>query len=239
MKFNSPLVKGTMIKRYKRFLSDIKLDCGEIITAHTANTGSMESCWEPEWPVLLSYHPNSKRKYPYSLEMTHNGQSWIAVNTSITNQIALESLLSGLIPEIEVKEWQSEYTIGQSRLDYRIVDSNFQEIFLEVKNVTLKGLDDFATFPDSVSLRGQKHLQELTQIRKQGMRAAMLYIVPRMDVHTFTPAIEIDPEYDQLLKNAVREGVEIYVIQCHLDQHGITPYQRLPYVLLDESGDFI
>lgn len=239
MLYPTPLVSGTIINRYKRFLCDIELENKELITAHVANTGSMTSCWAPGWKVLMSYHPDSKRKYAYSLELTHNGHSWIAVNTSLTNKLALDCLLGGFIPEIEVNEYQAEYTVGQSRLDFLVRDSDKNEIYIEVKNVTLKAQDDFATFPDAVSTRGQKHLQELTELRAKGKRAAMLYIVPREDVHTFTPALDIDPDYAQLLKLAYDKGVEIYVVQCGFYDNQIVPLQRLPYVFLSEEGEFM
>lgn len=186
----------------------------------------------------MSHHQDSKRKYNYSLELTHNGQSWIAVNTSITNKIAQDCLQSGLIEEIEVDEIQSEVSIGQSRLDFLVKDKKRHEIFIEVKNVTLKAKDNFATFPDSVSIRGQKHLKELIDLKLKGKRSAMLYIVPRTDVHTFTPASEIDPEYASLLKKAHDIGVEIYVIQCVFKKNRIVPLTRLPYVFLSDDGEF-
>lgn len=239
MHFSSPTVTGTIHKRYKRFLADVELSNGEIITAHTANTGSMQSCWEPGWKVLMSYHDNPKRKLKYSLEMTHNSESWIGVNTSRTNSLAKEALLAGVIEELPpLSELKSEVTVGESRLDFCAYDQAGQPIYIEVKNVTLRERDGFCTFPDAVSTRGQKHLQTLTDLVRGGQRAAMLYIVQREDCHTFAPAYEFDPEYARLLELAYREGVQVLVYTCQLGTDEIKVSRPLPFTFMSEDGDF-
>jgi sugar fermentation stimulation protein A len=239
MQFSSPTVIGTIHKRYKRFLADIELSNGEIITAHTANTGSMQSCWAPGWEVLLSYHNNPKRKLKYSLEMTHNSHSWIGVNTSRTNALAKEALLKGVVTEFpQIKDIQSEVTVGESRLDFCVYDLQDETIYIEVKNVTLKERDGFCTFPDSVSTRGQKHLQTLRDLVQKGHRAAMLYIVQREDCHTFSPAYEFDPVYAELLEEAYREGVQILVYDCRLGPEGIEVSKAIPFTFMKEDGSF-
>lgn len=239
MQFSSPTLKGTIFKRYKRFLADVELEDGQLITAHTANTGSMQSCWAPGWKVLLSHHDNPKRKLKYSLEMTHNSESWIGVNTSRTNSLAKEAILAGIIEELpSIVELKSEVTLGKSRLDFCAYDQAGEATYIEVKNVTLRERDGFCTFPDAVSTRGQKHLQTLRQLVESGQKAAMLYIVQREDCHTFAPAYSFDPEYAQLLELAYREGVQVLVYGCKLTDSEISVSHPLPFTFMSEEGQF-
>lgn len=228
MKFESELVPGNILKRYKRFLADIELESGEVITAHTANTGSMKTCWEPGWSVLLSYHDNPKRKLKYSLELTNNGESWIGVNTSLPNKIAIEGIQSGVVSELTGYEnLKPEAKIGKSRIDILLSNGDEDKCYVEVKNVTLKGEHGVALFPDGVSTRGQKHLEELIQLKEQGIRACMLFVVNREDVESFAPADDIDPVYGDLLRQAEQAGVEILVYRCQVSPQGIKLHQRI------------
>lgn len=243
MKFDQKLIKGIILKRYKRFLADIKLSedtpinkKGDIIVAHTANTGSMKTCWEENWNVLLSYHDNPKRKLKYSLEMTHNNDSWIGVNTGLPNKLAYEAIENGTITELQGYETiKPEEKIGNSRIDIFLYSgeksSPSDQCYVEVKNVTLLGPDRVALFPDSVTERGQKHLRELTELKRNGIRSCMLYIVQREDVDSFSPAKDCDPQYALLLKEAYEQGVEILVYQCNLNDLGIEVYKKLPFKL--------
>ena len=241
MRFSTPLVEGKILKRYKRFLVDVQLDGGELVTAHNANTGSMASCWEPQRRVLLSYHDNPKRKLKYSLEMIHSGRSWICVNTHLANTIAREGILEGTISELQgYGELRSEIKVDDNvRLDFVLHDGmisndplRFQNpCYVEVKNVTLlDSLDQFplALFPDSVSLRGQKHLGHLTQMAQNNIRAVMLYIVNRQEPKAFAPAAEIDSRYAQLLRDAQRAGVEILAYQSRLTRRSIKLQKKIP-----------
>jgi sugar fermentation stimulation protein A len=228
LKWSEPLIQATILKRYKRFLADI--DLGEkTITAHVPNTGSMTSCWEPNWKCALSVSKNPDRKMPHTLELIHNGESWIGVNTMNANKLAKIWLTKNLIPELSgYKTIVPEKKIGQSRVDFYLEDHDTQvPCYVEVKNVTLKK-DGLAQFPDSVSERGQKHLQELMEIKKSGLRAAMLYIVQREDVDKFAPASAIDAKYAELLKEAMHSGVEIYVYQCRMGLEELTLGRSLP-----------
>lgn len=230
MKFNG-LVKGKILKRYKRFLADVELDNGEIVTAHTANTGSMKTCWEPGWDVLVSYHDDPKRKLKYSLQMTHNGKSWIGINTSLPNKLALEAFHEGLIKEFShYDSIKPEVKIGKSRIDLLLTKGD-ERCFVEIKNVTLKDGESTCSFPDSVSTRGQKHLQELIDLLDEKTKAKMLYIVQREDVNKFHPAADIDPEYARLLKLAKDNGVEILVYQCSLSPKEIKINKSIPWSL--------
>ena len=215
MKFES-LISGKILKRYKRFLADIELEDGEVVTAHTANTGSMKTCWEPGWDVLVSYHDDPKRKLKYSLQMTHNGDSWIGVNTGLPNKLAVEAIKDGTIKELaDYDDIRPEVKIGKSRIDLLLTKGE-KKCYVEIKNVTLKDAPGSCSFPDSVSTRGQKHLQELSELMDENTEAAMLYIVQREDVKEFHPAADIDPTYARLLEEAHSKGVQVLVYQCEL-----------------------
>lgn len=233
MKFSNKLIQATIQKRYKRFLADVTIsDSGEQLTAHVPNTGAMTNCWAPDWPALLSKSDNPKRKLPYTLEMTHNGKSFIGVNTSLTNKIAKEAIETGIITELnDYGEIKAEQKYGDSRLDFKLSGhKKFADTFVEVKNVTLND-NSTAIFPDAVTTRGQKHLQELIKIKNEGYRAVMLYIIAREDINKFSPARNIDPEYSRLLQKAFKNGVEILAYQCKLNQNEIKVYKRIEICL--------
>jgi len=228
MKFTAPLIYGKILKRYKRFLCDIELDDGSIIVAHSANTGSMKTCWEPGWKCALSYHDNPKRKLKYSLEMTYNGKTWIGVNTSLPNKIAIEAIQDGTIKELQgYPTLKPEAKIGKSRIDILLSHEGTDKCYVEVKNVTLKGEGDDVLFPDGVSTRGQKHLEELIALKEEGIRACMLFIVNREDAKTFSPADHIDPTYGELLRKASQAGVEILVYSCEVNPEGIKVHKKI------------
>lgn len=231
MKWVTPLTEAILLKRYKRFLADTQI--GEkFLTAHVPNTGSMTSCWEPNWKCALSKSDNPNRKMPYTLELTHNGESWIGVNTGNANKLVNEWLNSELLPEFKgYKHIRPEKKIGDSRIDFYLEGhSHLPSCYIEVKNVTLK-LDGVAQFPDAVSERGQKHLRELMTLKEKGHRAAMLYVVQREDVEIFTPAESIDKEYAKLLRMAHAQGVEIIVYQCKMEIEEISLKRALPLQL--------
>jgi sugar fermentation stimulation protein A len=229
MIFNSTLISGTIQTRYKRFFADIILNNGEKVVAHVANTGSMKTCWEPGWKALMTQNDDPKRKLKYTLEMTGNDKTWIGINTQNPNRLAEEWLQQGLIPELKkYKNIKREVTVGESKFDFCLDE----QYYLEIKNVTLNLGNGVAGFPDAVTERGQKHLRHLTDLKKMGKGAGMLYIVQREDVEIFTPAANIDPEYNKLLIKANDMGVDIFVVQCRLSPKEITFKQRLPYRLV-------
>lgn len=233
MKFNSPLSEGIIEKRYKRFLSDIVLN-GEKFVAHVPNTGSMQSCWAAGWKCAVSKSDNPDRKLPYTLELTHNGETWIGVNTANANKLAREIIESGFVPALSgYGTVQAEKKISAAtRLDYFLSGhATEKDCYIEVKNVTLKH-DGEAQFPDAVTERGQKHLGELLELKEQGHRAAMLFVVQREDVEVFSPAESFDPTYSKLLKEVVSKGVEIYVVRCKLNTTEITPDKMLKVTFL-------
>ena len=231
LKWSAPLIQATILKRYKRFLADIDID-GKMVTVHVPNTGSMQACWEPNWKCALSVSDNPARKMAHTLELTHNGETWIGVNTANANKLAKIWLTENQIPGLAgYKTVIPEKKIGESRVDFYLENHPTEPpCYVEVKNVTLK-LGGIAQFPDSVSERGQKHLRELIQIKKSGLRAAMLYVVQREDVSVFAPADSIDPEYGRLLREARNSGVEIFVYQCRMGLQELSLGQSLPIEL--------
>jgi sugar fermentation stimulation protein A len=229
--WSSPLTEATLLKRYKRFLADVILD-EKLITVHVPNTGSMTSCWEPNQKCALSLSPNPDRKMPYTLELTYNGETWIGVNTANANKLAKLWLQENKISELtNYKTIIPEKKIGESRVDFYLEGhESMPACFVEVKSVTLKK-DGIAQFPDAVTERGQKHLRELMEIKKSGLRAVMLFIIQREDVDLFQAAKDIDPVYSQLLELAQRSGVEILAYQCKIDLKQIELLQPLKVLI--------
>ncbi|MBL7664366.1 MAG: DNA/RNA nuclease SfsA [Bacteriovoracaceae bacterium] len=223
------LFSGKIINRYKRFFADIELPDGKIITAHTPNTGSMKTCWQPGWQALLSHSDNPKRKLAYTLEFLSNNETWIGVNTSRTNHIVEHFLQTKQIPELKkYSEIKREVKFGASRIDFCLSNGAEELCYIEVKNVTLKSAENMAAFPDAVSTRAQKHLGELIKLKKQGHRAIIFFLVQREDVKAFTPALEIDPNYATWLKLAEQAGVEILIYQTALKGNNISLKGKLP-----------
>lgn len=231
MKWEQTLTEAVLLKRYKRFLADINFK-GKLVTGHVPNTGSMQSCWAPEWKCAVSISNNPSRKMPLTLELTFNGETWIGVNTANANKVAKLWLSEEKLPELQgYKSVTPEKKIGESRIDFYLENhDSLPPCYVEVKSVTLK-LDGKAQFPDSVSVRGQKHLRELIKLKKDGFRAAMLFVVQREDVEIFAPAFSIDPTYAKLLQEAHNAGVEILVYQCKIDLDGIKLGKALPFQL--------
>lgn len=228
MKFDQKLTHGKLIKRYKRFLADVELDNGEIITAHCTNSGSMKSCLEDGAEVFLSETNNPKRKTRFTWEMIKINNHWIGINTGNPNKIAFEAISNNQIDKLAgYSNVKREVKFGDSRFDI-YAEKEGKECFVEVKNVTLKE-GKHARFPDAVTTRGQKHLKTLIDVKSQGKRAVMLYIVQRMDVEVFAPARDIDPVYADLLKEAFEKGVEIIPIQVEVSPEEIKIAKELPF----------
>lgn len=230
MKFKTPLISAIFIKRYKRFLADFQIQ-ERIVVAHTANTGSMKNCLGENWPALLSFHDSPTRKLAYSFEMIFNGKTWIGINTSLTNRLAMEAIRNGTIKELQgYTDLKPEAKIGQSRIDILLSNGGNDQCYVEVKNVTLIDELDHCLFPDSVTERGQKHLRELLDLKQKGIRAVMLFIVQREDCSFFKIENSIDPVYCQLLKEVMSQGVEVLVYQCKLTSEEILVHKKLEIV---------
>ncbi len=232
VKFDQPLIAGRLIRRYKRFLADVELSDGTVVTAHCPNSGRMTTCIGPDWPVQLSRSDNPRRKLPYTLEMTHNGHCWIVVNTLRTNAIVHHALRQGHIPELAgFDQIRTEVPLGgNSRIDFLLTFGN-KKCYLEVKSVTLKSDADFVSFPDAITRRGQKHLLELRQAQDQGDQAAVLFLVQRTDAERFRPAWEIDPSFSETLAKLHSEGLTIMAYQAQVTPQAFAFKGSLPVVL--------
>lgn len=224
------LVEGTLIKRYKRFLADVRLESRRKVTAFCANSGSMMGLSIPGMPVLLSPAADPGRKTRWTLEAVKAGRTWVAVNTHLTNRLAGIMIERGLAggPLKGLRVVRPEVSIGNSRLDYLLSGPDGKMTYLEVKSVTLK-VGDEARFPDAVTTRGAKHLMELQGIAQKGQeRAGMLYMVQRADCSCFRTADDIDPAYGQALREAMAGGVEATVYELCVRRDGVYLKGRMP-----------
>lgn len=229
MKFNQPLQRANLVRRYKRFLADVDLPDGELLTVHCPNSGSMLGCREPGIEVCISQSDNPKRKYLHTLELVRPGKSWIGINTSRTNSLVREALENGVIKEIpSISTIQSEVkTSAHTRLDFLIHTHEKEKIYLEVKNCTMAE-GSRAMFPDAVTERGTKHLNELMGLKKSGHGAAVLFCVQRSDTNCFVPASGIDPLYTETLRKAKDEGVLVLAYQAKVSTTEIRIVRSLP-----------
>ncbi len=229
MRFEPPLIQGTFQKRYKRFFTDIEHK-GEVITAHCPNTGSMMGLKDEGAPCLFSTTDDPKRKLKHTLQMIKSAESWVGVNTGLPNKLVVE-----LFQESPLDHWQdydafqSEVKINSnSRIDlvfWSTKDHNVKKWnpknlqppmrLIEIKNVTLAE-DGVAMFPDAVTTRGQKHLEELMHFKDLGFDCEMIFVIQRTDCTSFAPARHIDSNYADKLALASQKGVKITALSCSL-----------------------
>ncbi|MGE4279325.1 MAG: DNA/RNA nuclease SfsA [Magnetospirillum sp.] len=229
MRFPAPLIHGTLIKRYKRFMADVTLDDGQVVTAHLANSGAMLGTAVPGMEVWLSPAANPERKLKYSWELVRADGALVGVNTAYPNAIAAEAIGDGAIAELTgYRTIRREVKYGaNSRIDLLLEAPDRPPCYVEVKNVHLKR-GPMAEFPDAVTARGAKHLVELRAMVEQGARAVMLYLVQRGDCVGFTVAEDIDPTYAAGLRTAIADGVEAICYTCHMSLEGIRIGEPLP-----------
>jgi sugar fermentation stimulation protein A len=227
--FESPLVVGRFLKRYQRFFADVELDGGEVVTAHVANTGSMMGIATPLAPAALMRSNNPARKLAYTLEMIQVGDAWVGVNTSRPNQVVEEAIRRSRIPELRgYAGLRREVKYGNgSRIDLLLSDEGQPTCYVEVKNVTLRE-GCMALFPDAVTSRGKKHLEELSEVARSGSRAVMMFLVNRGDCTSCGVADGIDPEYGECLRRVQQAGVELLAYQTELSLSGIDVVKRVP-----------
>jgi sugar fermentation stimulation protein A len=226
------LQSGVLIKRYKRFLADIRLNSGDIVTAHCPNSGRMTACCEPGRRVYVSHHNHPRRKLKYTWEIIDMPTSLVGINTLIPNRLVFQSLNAGLVPElIGYDTVKQEVKVGEhSRLDIIMTRGRNETCYMEIKNCTLVE-DGVAYFPDAVTKRGQKHLILLQELAAAGHRCVMFFLIQRMDAKIFKPADHIDPKYGNQLRNASAAGVEIFVYDVNLDLKKISLGKPVPYLL--------
>ena len=221
MNFENKLISGVFIKRYKRFFVDVLIG-GKIITAHCPNTGSMQGLLKKGNKVWISKSNNTKRKLKYTLQMIETNGSKVGINTLLTNKIVLHALRKKLIKkfdkEIEIKP---ETKFGENtRFDFLITAKNYKA-FIEVKNVTLSRKPKIAEFPDAVTERGSKHIQELMKASTQGYDIFIIFVVQREDCKKLMIAKDIDPIYSKLLLKAVKKKLNIICYDCKFLSKGI------------------
>jgi len=225
------LTSGTLVKRYKRFLADVKLNSGELVTAHCANSGTMKECSVPGRPVYLSFHDNPKRKLKYTWEMIKMPTSLVGVNTMVPNRLVKKSIEDDLVEPLKgYEKIKTEIKVSdRSRLDLLLTNQDKENCFVEVKNCTLVK-DGLASFPDAVTTRGRKHLVELQRLAKEGNRSIIFFLVQRMDAKAFSPADNIDPAYGKELRKAKNSGVEIIVYDVIIDLNRIVLGKKIPQI---------
>lgn len=226
------LTRGTLLRRYKRFMADVELDDGPIVTAHCPNSGRMLTCSDPGRPVFLSLSGRKGRKFPYTWEMIEMPDSMVVVNTLHANLTAMSAIEQALIPELSgYSTIRREVRVGEhSRIDLFLAGRGRDPCLVEVKSSTLVE-SGIAMFPDAVTERGLKHIQELRSMCRKGYRCVLLFIVQRMDARAFTPAAHIDPAYAAGLREALREGIDLLVYDTVIDLSGIALGRNIPCIL--------
>tara|TARA_B100000767_G_scaffold255208_1_gene261204 strand:- start:38 stop:739 length:702 start_codon:yes stop_codon:yes gene_type:complete len=221
MNFENKLISGLFVKRYKRFFADVKVK-NKIITAHCANSGSMLGLLNKNNKVWLMKSNNKKRKLKYTLQIIEDNGFKVGVNTHLTNKIVCQALEDNLIKNFSDKvKIKSEQSFGENtRFDFYLEDKGAKS-FLEVKNVTLKRKSKIAEFPDSITSRGTKHLNELINATKKGFKSYLLFVIQREDCDKFEIAKDIDPEYSKTLIKAIKHNVKILCYDCKFLSKGI------------------
>jgi sugar fermentation stimulation protein A len=236
MRFPTPLVPATLIRRYKRFLADVVLDSGETLTVHVANPGAMIGLSTPGARIFVSKSDNARRKLSYSWELVEadlgSGPELVGVNTSYPNALVLEAITAKRIPELEgYGVLRREVRYGSNcRIDFLLEDAHRPPCYLEVKNVHLMRQSRLAEFPDAVTARGAKHLGELIATAARGARAVMLFVIQIGSAERFAVARDIDPRYAQALDRARQSGVETLAWRCQVSAEAISVTRPVPLV---------
>mgnify|MGYP001818693932 CR=1 FL=1 len=234
MLFPVPLIRGRLVKRYKRFLADVMLDSGDTVTATCANTGSMKGLVNPGAVVWLSESDSPTRKYRHTWEMVEHdggrGATIVGINTGYPNKIVSEAIEAGKIAALRgYASLRREVKYGKnSRIDILLEDPRKGRCYVEIKNVHFLRKPGLAEFPDSVTERGAKHLAELSNMVGEGHRAVMVYLAQRADATRLTLARDIDPGYGQAFDLAMAAGVEALAYRCVLSENGIELAKKIP-----------
>jgi sugar fermentation stimulation protein A len=233
MRFQKDFVEAKLVRRYQRFLADVELDGGSRLTVHCPNPGRMTSCGEPGSRVLISDSGNPRRKLRHTLEMVRAGRIWIGVNTAVPNAAMAAFVAADRIPELrgygELRREVAYGAEGRSRIDLRLRDpaGRRPDCYVEIKNTTLK-VGVHGAFPDAVTERGRKHLEELAAVVQGGERGVIFFFVGRADCRRFRPADEVDPAWGETLRAAVAAGVEALAYRMRYTRRRIELVDRLP-----------
>ncbi len=228
MEIEQPLIEGRLLKRYKRFLADIELPSGEVVTAHCPNTGSLTGCVPEGARAILRDSQNPKRKLRWTFQTVEVEGTWVNVDTGLPNSLVAEAISAGQVPElVGYDDLLREVRYGEnSRIDI-LLERGEERCYVEVKSTTLAG-DGCARFPDAVTERGRKHLEELARMASQGHRAVIFFCISRGDVGRFAPADEIDPKYGEVLRRVAGEGVEALAYTTRVLPDRLELGERLP-----------
>jgi len=229
MNFENKLISGLLIKRYKRFFVDIKIN-NQIITAHCPNTGSMYGLLEKGNKVWISKSNNPNRKLKYTLEIIEANNCKVGVNTHLSNKIVQHALQNSLIKEFkDIIEIKPETKFGKNtRFDFLVSNKN-EKAFIEVKNVTLSREKNIAEFPDAITSRGLKHVNELLKASKKNYKIFLFYLIQRDDCNSFTIAKDIDPAYASALNKAVKNKLNILCYDCKFSSKGIKLNNKIKF----------
>jgi sugar fermentation stimulation protein A len=235
MLFNPPLVPARLIARYKRFLFDAELENGEIITGSCPNTGSMQGLTTPGSRIWLSEHDSPKRKYRHVFELIEADDTTVGVNTAMPNRLAAEAIALNQVSDLgDYTTVRREQNYGRnSRIDLLLTDPLRTTTYVEVKNVHFTRQPGLAEFPDTVTARGAKHLEELGDMAEAGYRAVMLFVIQRHDCERFRVCGDLDTIYAAAFERALKRGVEVYALKCRVSPTEITPAGLIP---IDEPG---
>ena len=229
MNFENKLISGVFIKRYKRFFIDAQIK-DKLVTAHCPNTGSMQGLLDKGNKIWLSESNNPNRKLKYTVQIIESNGSKVGVNTHLTNKIFQNALESNMIKEFDNDiKIKPEIKFGQNtRFDFLISKKNYKAL-IEVKNVTLKRKSKIAEFPDAITSRGAKHIDELIKASKKGYKVFIAFVIQREDCDEFTIAEDIDPEYSKLLSNAVKKKLNVLCYDCKFSSKGIKLNRKLKF----------
>jgi sugar fermentation stimulation protein A len=238
VKFAPELQQGELVKRYKRFLADVRTSSGALITMHCPNTGSMLNCQDPGSRLWYSTSDNPRRKYPHTWEIVETAKGdLVGINTGRANQLVDEALEAGMLTELKgYSGYRKEVKFGEerSRIDFLLngdAGRGLPDCYVEVKNVSLGVGGGLGLFPDAVTVRGQKHLRELVAVKSSGQRAVLLFCVQHSGIERVAPADSIDPGYGVLLREAAAAGVELLAYGASLSAREITLSRPLPVEL--------
>ncbi len=231
MRFQTPLIPATLLRRYNRFLADIRLEAGEVVKAHCPNPGSMLGLKDPGTRIWVEPNDDPKKKLNYGWRLSElPGGHWAGIDTSVPNRVVNEALTSGLVTELAgYRSVRPEVKYGtNSRVDFLLTEPGLPDAYVEVKNVHLRREGDWAEFPDSVTTRGAKHLAELSRVVGEGKRAVMLYLVQRTDCARLKMAGDLDPGYAKAFDLAREAGVEMLCYGTEITQDGVEFGAPLP-----------
>ena len=221
MHFENKLMSGVLVKRYKRFLADVRLSSGEQITIHCPNTGSMRNCQNPGSTIWFTASMNKNRKYPHTWQLVEvDSGVLVGINTGLANRLVLESIQNKTVEKLHgysTARTEIPYGRENSRIDILLESAGLRDCFIEVKNVSLGTSTGEGFFPDSITVRGQKHLKELMSVKESGARAVLFFCVQHSKVESVAPAHEIDPVYAELLIEAMNCGVEVMAYRTEVD----------------------